>query len=144
MHCVKIVHIQSFFCPYFPALRLNTDRKNSEYGHFSRSGGLSNKNNQLRFYATYQPSKLNVQQIVKYFAINISWWRENCVSFPIAYPQKIHKNLHFPVAYQISRKVIKKLVDHKKFLFCNNGILPIENLQNCSTNVKPEVSEYYL
>ena len=129
-----------FLVRIFPHL----DWIRTEYGHFSRSGGLLNKNNQLRFYATYQPSKLNVQQIVKYFAINISWWKENCVSFPIAYPQKIHKNLHFPVAYQISRKVIKKLVNHKKFLFCNNGILPIENLQNCSANVKPEVSEYYL
>ena len=129
-----------FLVRIFPHL----DWIRTEYGHFSRSGGLLNKNNQLRFYATYQPSKLNVQQIVKYFAINISWWKENCVSFPIAYPQKIHKSLHFPVAYQISRKVIKKLVNHKKFLFCNNGILPIENLQNCSANVKPEVSEYYL
>ena len=129
-----------FLVRIFPHL----DWIRTEYGHFSRSGGLLNKNNQLRFYATYQPSKLNVQQIVKYFAVNISWWKENCVSFPIAYPQKIHKNLHFPVAYQISRKVIKKLVNHKKFLFCNNGILPIENLQNCSANVKPEVSEYYL
>ena len=26
-----------FFCPYFPVFGLNTDQKNSGYGHFSRS-----------------------------------------------------------------------------------------------------------
>ena len=46
--CVKSVPIQSYSGPYFPALVLrispysvrmleNTDQKNSEYGHFSRS-----------------------------------------------------------------------------------------------------------
>ena len=47
---MKSVRIQSFSGPYFPALKLNTERygvlvrmrentdqKNSEYGHFSRS-----------------------------------------------------------------------------------------------------------
>ena len=34
-HCVKSVHIRSFSGPYFPAFGLNTDQKNSEYGHFS-------------------------------------------------------------------------------------------------------------
>ena len=32
---VKSARIQSFSGPYFPAFRLNTDQKNSEYGHFS-------------------------------------------------------------------------------------------------------------
>ena len=36
-HCVKSVHIGSFSGPYFPAFELNTDQKNSEYGHFSCS-----------------------------------------------------------------------------------------------------------
>ena len=36
VHCVKSV-TQSFSGPYFPAFGLNTDQKNSEYGHFSRS-----------------------------------------------------------------------------------------------------------
>ena len=36
-HCVKIVRIRCFFGPHFPAFGLNTDQKNSEYGHFSRS-----------------------------------------------------------------------------------------------------------
>ena len=36
-HCVKNVHIRSFSGPHFPAFRLNTDLKNSKYGHFSRS-----------------------------------------------------------------------------------------------------------
>ena len=53
-HCVKSVRIRSFSGPYFPAfglnmdryrvslqnsvrMRENTDRKNSEYGHFSHS-----------------------------------------------------------------------------------------------------------
>ena len=36
-HCVKSIHIWSFSGPYFPAFGLNTDQKNSEYGHFSRS-----------------------------------------------------------------------------------------------------------
>ena len=46
MHCVKRVHIPDFSGPYFTAFGLNTDlrmrenadQKNSEYGHFSRSG----------------------------------------------------------------------------------------------------------
>ena len=37
MHCVKSMRIRSFFGPYFPAFGLNTDQKNFEYGHFSRS-----------------------------------------------------------------------------------------------------------
>ena len=51
IHCVKSVHIRSFSGPCFPAWRLNTERyfsvfirirentgkKNSKYGHFSRS-----------------------------------------------------------------------------------------------------------
>ena len=54
-HCVKGVHIRSFSGPYLPAFGLNTekvslriwseygentDQKNSEYGHFSRSDVL--------------------------------------------------------------------------------------------------------
>ena len=53
-HCVKNVRIRSFSGPYFPAfglntarytspyaiqMRENTDQKNSEYRHFSRSDG---------------------------------------------------------------------------------------------------------
>ena len=34
---MKRVHIRSFSGPYFPAFGLNTEKKNSEYGHFSRS-----------------------------------------------------------------------------------------------------------
>ena len=36
-HCVKRVRIRSFFGLYFPAFGMNTDRKNSKYGHFSHS-----------------------------------------------------------------------------------------------------------
>ena len=36
-HCEKSVRIGSFSGPYFTAFRLNTDQKNSEYGHFSCS-----------------------------------------------------------------------------------------------------------
>ena len=35
--CVKHVRIWSYPGPYFPAFGLNTDQRNSEYGHFSRS-----------------------------------------------------------------------------------------------------------
>ena len=34
-HCVISVRIRSFSGPYFSAFGLNTDQKNSEYGHFS-------------------------------------------------------------------------------------------------------------
>ena len=34
-HFVTSVRIRSFSSPYFPAFRLNTDQKNTEYGHFS-------------------------------------------------------------------------------------------------------------
>ena len=37
-HCVKSVRIRSFSGPYSPAFGMNTNQKNSEYGHFSRSG----------------------------------------------------------------------------------------------------------
>ena len=36
-YCVKNVRIRSFSGPYFPTFELNTDQKNSEQGHFSRS-----------------------------------------------------------------------------------------------------------
>ena len=38
-HCMKRIRIQSFSGPLFPAFRLNTDQKNSEYALFSRSVG---------------------------------------------------------------------------------------------------------
>ena len=44
LHCVKSVRICRFFCLYSVKMRENTDQKNSEYGHFSRSVG--SKNNQ--------------------------------------------------------------------------------------------------
>ena len=34
---VKSVHIRHFSGPYSVQMRQNTDQKNSEYGHFSRS-----------------------------------------------------------------------------------------------------------
>ena len=37
LQCVKSVGIWSFSGPHFPAFGLNTDQKNSEYGHFSSS-----------------------------------------------------------------------------------------------------------
>ena len=39
-HCVKSVRIRSFPGRYFPTFGLNTDQKNSEYEHFSRSNNL--------------------------------------------------------------------------------------------------------
>ena len=36
-HCVKSVRIRSFTGPYFPTFGLNTEQKNSEYGHFPHS-----------------------------------------------------------------------------------------------------------
>ena len=36
-HCVKSVRVQSFSGPYSVQMWENTDQKNSEYGHFSRS-----------------------------------------------------------------------------------------------------------
>ena len=36
-HCVKSIRIWSYSSPYFPALTLNTDQNNSEYGHILRS-----------------------------------------------------------------------------------------------------------
>ena len=55
IHCVKCPYSE-FFGPYFPAFGLNTDQKNSEYRHLSRSilkmslkdtvGEVINKTNQ--------------------------------------------------------------------------------------------------
>ena len=36
-HCVKSVGIRSFSGPYSVRMREKTDKKNSKYGHFSRS-----------------------------------------------------------------------------------------------------------
>ena len=36
-HCMKSVRIRSYSGPYFSAFGLNTDKNNSEYGHFSCS-----------------------------------------------------------------------------------------------------------
>ena len=58
-HCVKSVRIRSFPGRYFPTFGLNTDQKNSEYEHFSRSNNLQslllilNQSNQfLQFFIT--------------------------------------------------------------------------------------------
>ena len=40
-HCVKSFRVRSFSGLYFPAFGLNTDQKNSEYGHFLRSVSFS-------------------------------------------------------------------------------------------------------
>ena len=42
-HCVKSVHIQSFSGRYSVRMWKNTDQKNSEYGHLSRSEIVGNK-----------------------------------------------------------------------------------------------------
>ena len=34
IHYLKSVRIRSYSGPYFPAFELNTDKNNSEYGHF--------------------------------------------------------------------------------------------------------------
>ena len=39
-HTVRSVSNWSFSGPYFPAFGLDMDKKNSEYGHFSRSEGF--------------------------------------------------------------------------------------------------------
>ena len=39
-HCMKSVRIRSFSGPYFLSFGHNTNQKNSEYGHFSRSVNL--------------------------------------------------------------------------------------------------------
>ena len=46
-HCVKSIRIRGFSGPYFPAFGLNTDWKNSEYGHSLRSVLICSKNNNL-------------------------------------------------------------------------------------------------
>ena len=40
LHRVKSVRVRSYSGPYFPAIGLNTDQNNTEYGHFLRSVGL--------------------------------------------------------------------------------------------------------
>ena len=44
IHYVKSVCIRSFSSPFFSAFGLNTDQKNSECGHFSRSNSHCAKN----------------------------------------------------------------------------------------------------
>ena len=41
IHRVKIVRIRSYSGPYSVRMRENTDQKNFEYGHFSRSAHYS-------------------------------------------------------------------------------------------------------
>ena len=47
---MKSVHIWSFSAPYLVRKRGNTDQKNSEYKHFSRSEVLSKKEPQAAIY----------------------------------------------------------------------------------------------
>ena len=51
-HCVKSVCIRSFSVPYSVRKRENTDWKNSQYGHFSRSESLFKflENQRLNFW----------------------------------------------------------------------------------------------
>ena len=44
-YCVKSVHVWSSFGPYSVRIRKNTDQKNSDYGHFSRSACFSRLEN---------------------------------------------------------------------------------------------------
>ena len=45
-HCVKSVSIRSFSGPHSVRMWENTDQKNSEYGHFSRSVYFNNMSSQ--------------------------------------------------------------------------------------------------
>ena len=50
IHFVKSVRIRCFSGPYFPAYKLNTNQKNSEYGHFSRrDSGSSDERKKKKF-----------------------------------------------------------------------------------------------
>ena len=44
IHCVNSVRLRSYSLPYYPAFGLNTDQKNPEYGHLSRSDSFETKN----------------------------------------------------------------------------------------------------
>ena len=54
LHRVKSVRVRSYSGPYFPAIGLNTDQNNTEYGHFLRSVGfVSNINLNWRLSKTW-------------------------------------------------------------------------------------------
>ena len=61
-HYVKSVRIRNFPGPYFPAFGLNTDQKNSEYGHFSRIVSFDKKLHCLAF---------SLSSILKKAALNL-------------------------------------------------------------------------
>ena len=52
LHYVKSGRIRGYSGPYFPAVELNTDQNNSEYGQFSRSAQVKENECQRNFLFT--------------------------------------------------------------------------------------------
>ena len=66
--CVESVRIRSCSSPYSVQMQENTDQKNSEYGHFSRSE-----------IETDIP-KFKVPQLLKYRALSGSFLESHCMT----------------------------------------------------------------
>ena len=70
--CMKKVQVQGFSGPYFSAFELNTGcgkirtRKNSVFGHFSRSKTSSNYNNGSTVVKLLVKNRKDKNQVIKY------------------------------------------------------------------------------
>ena len=72
-HCVKVVQIRSFSCPYFPAFGLNVDQRNSAFGHFSPSVCISLFKSRWPCWMVQTQKILLTKCIIKNYNTLINW-----------------------------------------------------------------------
>ena len=90
-HCVESVRIRSFSGPYSVRKRENTDQKNSEYGHFSRSESLFKflEKQRLNFWLKdYFDFYLNSVSVT-FTSHKVERWQNEIFTLPLISPRPV-------------------------------------------------------
>ena len=82
LHCVKSARVRSFCGSYFPAFGMNTDQKNSEYGHFSRSDHFFKGTAKIKRWSFQGRNFISLETVGGMFTlVIIEAWRHVFVSY---------------------------------------------------------------
>ena len=97
-----------FSGPYFPAFGLNTDQKNSVFGHFSRSVCLNDKVSAIEFLT------LNLIQYYLLYGKKFSWYFTDLLNNRENKFRKIFLQIKYIESLKVSHYMSKAFTNEKK------------------------------